>query len=1102
MQCGVSAQPDAAFCSGCGFDLRAQCPGCHQAVTPEARFCSNCGNALDPRANTTSTSAHSRLIKGERRIATVLFSDLVGYTQLGESLDPEDVAQILAEIKDAASDVIETHGGTLNQFVGDEVMGLFGIPVAHDDDARRAVAAAFEIHTFVNRIAERYPQLTQQLQMHSGVQTGVVVAQARDVREGVFTATGDSVNTAARLLAEAGADEVFVGPRTQVEIAPYYETASVGALTLKGKAGALTSFKVLQATGITSRFEVAAQESRGQLAGREREWDVLSDQFKASHRTCNFVNLVGEAGIGKSRLAHEFCNYAESNSVQVLRGRCQAFGRVMPYLPFATALRRYLDIRNEDDSEAIVTRLLNAAEALKISQIHIPVLLQMLSVESANHPLPPNLNPDQLPQAILAAFTEALQSMCQVRSVLLHLEDWHWADEASLSLLPLLIQKLTNDPVLVLVDQRPGGPADWSGIDAVTIELEAVDESTIESLVANYFDVKQIQPELLHLIKHRTAGNPLFIEEVCASLRDQKLTVQRGDEVGVIGQISHIDIPRTVEAVLQSRIDALNSASKDILRLASVVGVDVPYTVLQGLSTDHSALATHVDVLIQQNLLQDVGTNSDRHLLFRHVTVQEVAYGTLLHRERENIHQRVGAVIESLYGETRMDEMVESLARHYTLAGDDDKALEFLRQAASKAARNYAFAQAREHLGLAIGILNKRSNKSKSTVQSLIKLTKRWAELNLFGPSLEQIAILETARDHATMSRDFESIATLNYWIAWVYYAVGELREATQLREQLVDQARSAGSTPMLGLMTTALGHSYASARDLRALETLREALRLRGLEANTNKSHTNDDALTMRDPLDTYTVGNIAAIAAFSGDRNTCVHLFDRAISRVQEMGSLSTESSVWVTYGLSSILLGDWPKAAHAAQSTRAISEHMRSPYHLDFSYGMEGYAVFKMGNQAEGRRLLQRCIQGIDKSQLNLSYSMLLACYADVLTELGERGEAARRVVQALERDRKGDGFGTDLAQRVRYRLASATGNHDEAKIAAKEMLARAHRLDSQRDLALAELELARGATKPQEKQKLAQLALSRFEALGLQNFRQAAQRLAGDVLETSE
>ena len=333
----------AQFCEACGAPRPARCPQCHEAVPATANFCHNCGEAL-PRStfdgSTTAPSAVSAAPEGERRQATVLFADLSGYTALNERLDPEEVRDLMGRIKAKAVEIVEQHGGIVSQFVGDEVLALFGIPIAHEDDPIRAVRAAVHLHDFVRTLSpETEERIGQPIRLHTGINTGLLVTSTRDDRDGRVGITGDAVNIGARLKALADVDGILVSKETFRAIEGFFKAEALPPLTMKGRGQAIMPYRILSEVPAATRFGVAIQRGLTPLTGRTAELELLQEKLaEAGRGHGQFVVVTSEAGYGKTRLVHEFRKRIDRHRFLVVEGRCQSYGSVTPYLPLRNAL--------------------------------------------------------------------------------------------------------------------------------------------------------------------------------------------------------------------------------------------------------------------------------------------------------------------------------------------------------------------------------------------------------------------------------------------------------------------------------------------------------------------------------------------------------------------------------------------------------------------------------------------------------------------------------------------------------------------------------------------------------------------------------------------
>ena len=374
--CGHENAAEAKFCLQCGTKLENLCPQCEKVLPPSARFCNNCGHALadaepgkpahESPPRTVGDSSDPPVAEGERRQATVLFSGLSGYTTMSERLDPEEVEGIMSRIKAEAVKIVASHGGIVNQFVGDEVLALFGIPTAHEDDPHRAVRASLELHELVRDISpEVEKKIGAPLRMHSGINTGLIVTHQRDDREGRYGITGDAVNTGARLAAQAREDEILLGPETRRQITPFFETEVLEPVVMKGKTRQMIPHRVVGVSTVQSRFEAAEQWGFTAFIGREGELATLNSCLeKVVAGNGQFVSVVGEAGVGKSRLLYEFRHGLDRDRINVLQGRCQSYGAYTPYQPFINALRQGLRLEEEDTPEELLRKAVANVRAI------------------------------------------------------------------------------------------------------------------------------------------------------------------------------------------------------------------------------------------------------------------------------------------------------------------------------------------------------------------------------------------------------------------------------------------------------------------------------------------------------------------------------------------------------------------------------------------------------------------------------------------------------------------------------------------------------------------------------------------------------------------
>jgi tetratricopeptide (TPR) repeat protein/class 3 adenylate cyclase len=720
--------PDAVTCGHCGALLGKRCPRCQEALPPHALFCLACGLAL-PQPDLSAPPSLSRQagIFGERRLATILFSDLTGYTAMNETLDPEEVEGLMRRIKEGAVEIVERHGGIVNQFVGDEVVALYGITEAHEDDALRAVQSAIELHALVREMSpEIERRIAKPLLMHTGIHTGLIVTNSRDARDGRYGITGEAVITGVRLKTEAKPDDILVSRETQKLIAPFYRTEALPGMTLKGHTRATIPYRVLEPSSIRSRFEASAIKGFSRYTGRQQELQRLEtclDRTIAGQGA--FVTVIGDPGIGKSRLLHEFTAGLNQSEIKILRGRCHTFAQSTPYHPFLDALRQELNLHDETKSDHLVqavrTSILDIDPDLRP---YLPYYLHLLAQHTDS--IITHMQAEELRHAMVEALANVFARLAARQPTLLILEDWHWHDEPSEQLLKHLAELLPRHALSMVLTARPEYSVSWADFDHhVPLGLLPLHVEDSESIMRSVFKADLLPQGLGPLVHERTSGNPLFIEEICHSLiEDGRVTVRQG-QARLTRALNDLVLPETIQSIIQSRLDRLDWKLKEVLRLASVIGrvftVALLEKVLQG--QDAGNLRESLEALIRTDMVLPVEGRSSTDYMFKHALTQQVAYSTVLHQRRKVLHGLVGRAMEELYGH-RMHELVHLLHHHFSLAEDWEKAIQYAREAAQQAKRVCQFEEALrllEQMKIAISQLPADPSKRGTLIETLLE---------------------------------------------------------------------------------------------------------------------------------------------------------------------------------------------------------------------------------------------------------------------------------------------------------------------------------------------------------------------------------------------
>jgi predicted ATPase/class 3 adenylate cyclase len=816
MQCPKchTGNPDAAkFCIECASPLEIQCPHCGATNPAKAKFCMECAHNLtdpakSPRANQPEsiikvsgadtdhrTDSH-QFLEGERRQATIVFSDLSGYTSMNERLDPEEVEAVMSRIKKEAVRIVERHAGIVNQFVGDEVLALFGIPTAHEDDPVRAVRAAMDLHRLVRQISsEVEKRIGTQLRMHTGISSGLVVAHIRDVREGSYGITGDTVNIGARLAARAEANEILVDPETHSLIAPFIETEALDAVSIKGKAQTLIPYRVTGESAVQTRFEAAKIQGLTAFTGREHE---LSTLYSCLEKTLagkgQFVTVLGEAGLGKSRLTYEFRHSLNRSAITVVQGRCQSYGISIPYFPHINALRRGFNLRDEDTPAQLHEKAVSNFLAIDPSlEKYLPVYLHLLSIPSEVYPLSQHLQGQELTTAIQEALAAIFILNAKKQPMVLIFEDWHWVDEASDSALKHIISLIASQPLMVLVIYRPEYSANWGNWSHHTpIILGSLDDLNCENIIKSIWRVDQLPDGIVPLIYDRTDGNPFFVEEISNTLIEEGAVQINNKKAELTRSLENLSLPDTVQAVIRTRLDRLDRYTRESLRLASVIGREFPRRILEQISDSSEQLSQSLETLKILELIQQIQVVPEAEYMFKHVITQEVTYETLLKQKRKELHGLVGQAIEELYTD-RLEEFYEMLAYHYWRGEDWFRAYRYNWEAGLKAQSFSAYIESLNFLDAALDAL-KKLPRTRTHLEKEIDLRHNMrSALFPLGRHDDWADHVRKAELLARELKDNARLAKCYNYLASHHWIRGRHKDAIKLGEDGLRLAESAG---------------------------------------------------------------------------------------------------------------------------------------------------------------------------------------------------------------------------------------------------------------------------------------------------------------------
>ena len=725
-QCQQDNPPQAKFCLECGTRLVLTCAQCGTELPAGAKFCLECGQpvgtrpVMPSRFATPETYTPKHLaekiltarsdLAGERKQVTVLFADIKGSLELIADRDPEEARHILDPVLEHLMAAVHRYEGTVNQVMGDGIMALFGAPVAHEDHAVRACYAALAMQAALRRYGEEVRR-THGLAVQSrvGLNSGDVVVRAisNDLHMD-YSAIGQTTHLAARMEQLATPGSILLTATTLRLVEGLVQVHALGPIPVKGLAEPVEVFELIGASTVRRRLQAAVARGLTRFVGRQTELDALSHaQERAGAGHGQVVALVGEAGVGKSRLVYEFVHSHRTRAWLVLESASVSYGKATPYFPVIDLLKRYAHVEEHDDTRTIRAKVTGQALTLdETLQDTIPALLALLDALPEESPFL-RLDPPQRRQRTLAALKRVLLRESQVQPLLLVFEDLHWIDTETQALLDSLVESLPTAQLLLLVNYRPEYQHGWGSKTYYTqLRLDPLPplsaDAFLHALLGDDASLKPLTPLLIA----RTEGNPFFLEESVRTLVETG--VLQGERGAYhLGQaLPTIQVPATVQAVLAARIDRLPPEEKGLLQTAAVIGHEVPLPLLQAIADmPEEVLHRSLAHLQATEFLYETRLFPECEYTFKHALTHEVAYGGLLQERRRALHARIVEALEALAGD-RVAEQVERLA-HHALRGEVwDKALAYCRQAGEKAMTRSAHREAVGYFEQALSALH------------------------------------------------------------------------------------------------------------------------------------------------------------------------------------------------------------------------------------------------------------------------------------------------------------------------------------------------------------------------------------------------------------
>ena len=838
-RCQVANDAGARFCEDCGARLEAACPSCGTPVTPGKKFCRSCGAALTPEPSRfTSPESYTpkhlaekiltskAALEGERKQVTVLFADLKGSMELLADRDPEEARKLLDPVLEHMMEAVHRYEGTVNQVMGDGIMALFGAPLAHEDHAVRACYAALRLQESLKRYADDMRRAHGvEVQIRVGLNSGEVVVRSvgSDLRMD-YTAVGQTTHLAARMEQLAPPGTVRLTGETVRLAEGYVEVRSLGPIPVKGLPAPIELFELTGAGTARTRLQAAVLRGLTRFVGRDAEVEHLRrvlGQAGAGHGQA--VAVVGEAGVGKSRLVYEFTHSHRVQGWLILEAASVSYGKATSYLPVIDLLKGYFKIGDRDDHREMRAKVLGRVLGLdRALEPLLPPLLALLDVPVEDAAWQ-NLDPPQRRQRTLDAVKRLLLRESQVQPLLVVFEDLHWIDGETQVLLDSLVESLGSARLLLLVNYRPEYEHRWGSKTAYSqLRLDSLAaESAAELLAALLGPDSGLAPLTQMLVKR---GNPFFLEETVRTLVETGALAGERGAYRLTRPVEALQVPATVQTILAARIDRLPPEEKQLLQAASVIGRHVPYALLAAIAEQpDEALRRGLGHLQEAEFLYETQLFPDLEFTFKHALTHDVAYAGLLGERRRDLHAAVAAAIERLHAD-RLVEHVERLAHHARQGEVWDKAVRYLRQAGAKAFLRSAHREAAACFEQALDALRRLPETPDTIAESLdLRFDLRTALMPL-GEFGRLRALLDEAEALAEAVSDQRRLGHALNYKAMQFVHAGDLaaalqtgRRALAIGESQADVALQVVANWYLGTASVARGECREGVRHCEA---------------------------------------------------------------------------------------------------------------------------------------------------------------------------------------------------------------------------------------------------------------------------------------------
>jgi class 3 adenylate cyclase/tetratricopeptide (TPR) repeat protein/ribosomal protein L40E len=988
VRCHADNPADAKFCGRCGASLGLACPSCGAVNPPENKFCGQCGASLDtpgladsvapepylPKPVAAPISRPSgRSLPGEMKQVTVLFCDIVDSTPLTERLGPEAMRDLVNSFLETSLAEVRRYGGTAPQFSGDGFMALFGAPLAQEDHVRRALLAAVAIQHALgtSAVGADRPDLAVRIGIHTGP---VVFGPVGGGLAMDPTAIGDTANLAARLQQATEPGTILLSEATHLLAQGYAGVEPVGALALKGKVELIPAYRLLGVSHRRFALDASMAPRPTVFVGRGGDLAMLNDFLAhAEGGQGRAIGVVGEPGIGKSRLLAEFRRQIPEGRITWVEGRCLSYGTQMPYLLVLDVLRSNCGISETDTPEVIAEKVRGGLKEVGIDpDVDGSVLLDVLGIKDvANPPAPSN------PELVKSKTFEVLRNLCikgsQRRLLALVLEDLHWIDNISEEFFGFLVDDLPATRVLLLSTYRPGYRPPWIEKSyARQIALQPLSRDDSVWMVRSILNAEPRVDLVTEEIVAKADGNPLFLEQLALHANDLR---------------SELMVPNTIHDVVMARIDRLQDQTKQLLQTASVIGREFSRRLLSAAWNGSGSLEDRLHELSRLEFVYERAESDGIVYGFRHALTRETAYGSLLAQQRRAHHGAVGHALEELYA-GRAEEVAEMLALHFGRSDEAEGAVDYAILAGEKSQRRWANNEALTYFNDALHRLDAMADTPPNRLRRIDAVLKQAEVEYALGRYTEQVQALEAIRGIVNES-DPRRRAAWFYWTGFLHSTSGGRPElAIEHCREAAKIAAASGLDELNALAQSGLTQVYMVAGRLRdAIEAGERALSI--FEARGNRW------------MAARTLWHLTSVANCLGTWEASLGYCNRGLQHGIALDDLRFKVVGWTRTGSAHIQRGDAERGIRCCNEALALSP---IPRDAAWARVVRGYGMIKAGCTNDGITELNGVLPWFESARMQWTHLIGSTWLAEGYLHQGNPAFARPLIENVLKKSRE--------------------------------------------------------------------------------------------------